>query len=194
LQVIVCSTRPGRVGIAIAKWFFELAVAHDDFDVELVDLLEVNLPVFDEPNHPMKRDYVHEHTRNWSKTIDRGDGYVFVIPEYNHSMNAATKNAIDYLHWEWKYKPYGIVCYGGASMGLRAAQVLKPTMAALKVTLCGDVSVPLMTTPVKDGVFEGNDILAIAAKTVLDEIAKFAPILKSLRSAPVGELRDSNSR
>jgi NAD(P)H-dependent FMN reductase len=91
LQVIVCSTRPGRVGIAIAKWFYELAVARGDFDVELVDLLNVNLPIYDEPVHPIKREYVHEHTLNWSAIIDRADAYVFVMPEYNHSMNAATK-------------------------------------------------------------------------------------------------------
>jgi NAD(P)H-dependent FMN reductase len=182
LQVIVCSTRPGRVGITIAKWFYELAAARGDFEVELVDLLEVNLPIYDEPIHPIKREYVHEHTQNWSNIIDRADAYVFVIPEYNHSMNAATKNAIDYLHWEWRYKPYGIVCYGGASMGLRAAQVLKPILAALKVTLCGDVSVPLLVTPVKDGVFEDNEILVNSSKNMLDEIAKFSPLLKTLRA------------
>ncbi len=182
LQVIVCSTRPGRVGIAVAKWFYEIAAARGDFEVELVDLLEMNLPIYDEPIHPIKREYVHEHTLNWSRTIDRADAYVFVVPEYNHSMNAATKNAIDYLHWEWRYKPYGIVCYGGASMGLRAAQVLKPIMAALKVTLCGDVSVPLLTLPVTDGVFEGNDILVNSSKIVLDEIAKLSPLLKTLRA------------
>jgi hypothetical protein len=66
-------------------------------------------------------------------------------------------------------------------MGLRAAQVLKPILAALKVTLCGDVSVPLLGTPVKDGVFEGNEILVNSSKTMLDEIAKFSPLLKTLR-------------
>jgi NAD(P)H-dependent FMN reductase len=182
LQIIVGSTRPGRAGIAVAQWFYDLALASDDFDVELVDLLEVNLPMYDEPNHPIRRQYVHDHTKAWSETIDRADAYVFVIPEYNHGMNAATKNAIDYLHFEWQYKPYGIVCYGGASMGLRAAQILKPTMASLKVMLCGDVSVPMMTTPVKDGVFEGNDILVDSSKKLLAELAVFAPLLKPLRA------------
>jgi NAD(P)H-dependent FMN reductase len=181
LQVIVGSTRPGRAGIAVAKWFYELAQARGDFEVELVDLLEVNLPLFDEPVHPIKREYVHEHTLNWSRIIDRGDAYVFVIPEYNHSMNAATKNAIDYLHWEWRYKTYGIVCYGGASMGLRAAQVLKPIMAALKVTLCGDVSVPMLTLPVQDGVFSGNEILVNSSKILLDDIAQVTPVMRELR-------------
>ena len=181
LHVIVGSTRPGRAGIAVAQWFYDLAVASGDFDVELIDLKEVNLPMYDEPNHPIRREYVHTHTKAWSETIDRADAYVFVIPEYNHGMNAATKNAIDYLHFEWQYKPYGIVCYGGASMGLRAAQILKPTMAALKVTLCGDVSITLATTPVKDGVFAGNEILVDSATKLLAELAVFAPLLRPLR-------------
>ena len=66
-------------------------------------------------------------------------------------------------------------------MGLRAAQMLKPILAALKVTLCGDVSIPLATTPVKDGVFAGNDILTGASNTLLNELALFAPLLKTLR-------------
>jgi NAD(P)H-dependent FMN reductase len=181
LQIIVGSTRPGRVGIAIAHWFYDIAVARGDFDVELVDLLDVNLPLLDEPRHPRLREYEHEHTKEWSRTIDRGDAFVFVIPEYNHSLNAATKNAVDYLHWEWRYKAYGIVCYGGASMGTRAAQVLKPVMAGLKTNLCGDVSVPLTTLPVKDGVFEGNEILVNSSTTLLDDIAKVSPVMKLLR-------------
>lgn len=66
-------------------------------------------------------------------------------------------------------------------MGLRAAQILKPTMAALKVTLCGDVSIPLATTPVKDGVFAGNEILVDSATKLLAELAVFAPLLRPLR-------------
>ena len=182
LQIIVGSTRPGRAGIAIAEWFYALAAEREDFEVELVDLAEVNLPLFDEPIHPVKREYVHEHTLNWSHIIDRADAYVFVIPEYNHSMNAAVKNAIDYLHWEWVYKPYSIVCYGGASMGLRAATALKPVLVQLHMSWCGDVSIPLMTTPVVDGVFHANDVLVDASTTALNELARFTPILKQLRS------------
>ena len=183
LQVIICSTRPGRVGGAIGQWFIDVATTHGGFDVELVDLLVVNLPLYDEPQHPIHLQYLHEHTKRWSETISRADAFVFVIPEYNHSMNAATKNCIDYLHFEWRYKPYGIVCYGGASMGLRAAQMLKLILAALKVTLCGDVSIPLATTPVKDGVFAGNDILVNSSNTQLNELAVFAPLLKPLRDS-----------
>ena len=96
-------------------------------------------------------------------------------------MNAAVKNAIDYLHWEWVHKPYGLVCYGGASMGLRAATAVKPVLDQLQMTWCGDVSIPLMTTPVVDGIFQANDILASASTNVLNELATFTPLLKQLQ-------------
>jgi NAD(P)H-dependent FMN reductase len=182
LQVVIGSTRPQRVGGAIAAWFYEVATAHQGFEVELVDLATVDLPLFDEPQQPMRRQYVHEHTKRWSATVERADAFVFVIPEYNHSMNAATKNAIDFLHHEWRYKPFGLVSYGGASRGLRAAQALKPTLAALKMALAGDVAISLAATPVTDGVFEGDEHLARSANGVLDELARLAPLYAQLRT------------
>ena len=182
LQVIIGSTRPGRAGAPIARWFYDLAVADGRFEVELVDLAEVNLPIFNEPNHPNQGKYEFEHTKRWSATVSRGDAFVFVVPEYNHSFNAATKNAIDYLHNEWRYKPAGIVSYGGAIMGTRSAQHLKPVFSALKLVHAGDVSIPLVTTPVVDGVFVGNDILINSAKSLLNELDFITPGLMQLRA------------
>ena len=50
LQIIIGSTRPGRKGPAVARWFDGVARAHGDFEVELIDLAEVALP-FLEPIH-----------------------------------------------------------------------------------------------------------------------------------------------
>ena len=181
LQVIIGSTRPGRVGPAIARWFYDLAAERDAIDVELVDVASFNLPVFDEPQHPITREYAHEHTRYWSETISRADGFVFVIPEYNHSLNAATKNALDYLYHEWRHKSAGILSYGGAAMGTRAAQALKPVLTALKLVHAGDVTVPLVTAPVHDGVFAGNEQLARSAAALLDELTVITPVLMERR-------------
>jgi NAD(P)H-dependent FMN reductase len=182
LEVVIGSTRPGRVGGAIAQWFYELARANEGFDTELVDLAEVDLPLYDEPQHPTRQKYVHEHTKRWAEIITRADALVFVIPEYNHSMNAAIKNAIDYLHFEWRYKPFGLVCYGGSSKGLRAAQALKPSLVALKMPYAGDVAIGLAATPVVEGVFEGDEQLVKAAQALLEELARLTPLFQSLRA------------
>ncbi len=187
LEVIIGSTRPGRVGPAIARWFADLAAADPRFAVELVDLAEVGLPLFDEPHHPIQRRYAHEHTRRWSAIVERADAFAFVVPEYNHSFNAAIKNALDYLYHEWRYKPAGIVSYGGPVMGTRSAQHLKTVLNALRMVHAGDVSIPLVTTPVVEGVFSGSDSTLRAASALLDELALLSSGLRALRpSADVG--------
>ena len=102
LQIVIGSTRPGRVGLPVAEWFDEAAVSHGGFDVEVVDLADVGLPFFDEPRHPRSGQYDHEHTKRWSAIVDRADAFVFVVPEYNHGFNAEIKNALDFLHREWQ--------------------------------------------------------------------------------------------
>ncbi|MFZ0079625.1 MAG: NAD(P)H-dependent oxidoreductase, partial [Trebonia sp.] len=133
LRIIIGSTRPGRVGPAVADWTAERAREHGGFDVQVTDLAEVNLPILDEPNHPRLHQYVHQHTKDWSTLVEDSDAFVFVTPEYNYGFNAALKNAIDYLHGEWQHKPAGIVSYGGVAAGTRAAQMLKQVLTALKM-------------------------------------------------------------
>lgn len=183
LQIIAASTRPGRRGIAVARWVRQLAEAHGGFDVELVDLAEVGLPVFDEPNHPRLRRYEHQHTKDWSATVDRADAYVFVVPEYNHSFPAAVKNALDYLSLEWADKPAGLVSYGGVSAGLRAATALKPVLAALRmVPVVEAVSIPFFAQFLTDDdEFAPNTELEAGGKAMLDELARLAPALRRLR-------------
>ena len=93
--------------------------------MSVADLAELDLPFMDEPNHPRLQQYTQQHTKDWSGTVGISDAFVFVMPEYNHGMNAPLKNAIDFLHNEWCYKPVGLVSYGGVSAGTRAAQMVK---------------------------------------------------------------------
>lgn len=179
LQTIASSTRPGRRGIAIAQWIQRLAEEHSGFDVELIDLAEVNLPIFDEPNHPRLQQYTHQHTKDWSATVSRADAFVFVTPEYNHSFPASLKNALDYLNAEWADKPAGLVSYGGVSAGLRAATALKPILAALRmVPVVEAVSVPFFTQFVDGDEFVPNAELESGGKAMLEELLRLVPALR----------------
>jgi NAD(P)H-dependent FMN reductase len=144
LQVLVASTRPGRVGEPVARWIAERAGEHPAFDVEIVDLAELDLPMFAEPKHPRLREYTLDHTREFSAMIDRADGFAFVFPEYNHSYNAALKNALDHLHQEWAGKPVGLVSYGGVAAGARAAVALEPVLVALKLRPVAFAPIPFV--------------------------------------------------
>ncbi|WP_018333717.1 NADPH-dependent FMN reductase [Actinomycetospora chiangmaiensis] len=133
LQIIVASTRPGRVGEPIARWFADYARAYEGFEVEIVDLAEVDLPMFAEPEHPRFGRYTLDSTKAFSAIIARADAFVFVTPEYNHSFNAALKNALDHLNREWAGKPATIVSYGGVAAGARAAEALWPVLVGLNM-------------------------------------------------------------
>src|SRR5947209_3294419 len=143
LMIVIASTRPGRAGAPVAEWFYEQARRYGAFDIDIVDLAELNLPFFDEPNHPRLRTYVHQHTKDWSARVNAADAFVFVMPEYNYGFTAPLKNAIDYLHHEWQYKPVGFVSYGGVAAGTRAVTMLTQVAPALKlVPVPEQVSVP----------------------------------------------------
>src|SRR3954463_4426472 len=133
LNVITVSTRPGRVGPAVARWVHEKAVVHGGFEVTAVALASFKLPVFDEPKHPRFRDYQHDHTKAWSESVASADAFVFVSPEYNYFPPPSFVNAVDYLFQEWAYKAAGLVTYGGPLSGARAAQMEKLMLTTVKV-------------------------------------------------------------
>ncbi|HXD68108.1 MAG TPA: NAD(P)H-dependent oxidoreductase [Solirubrobacteraceae bacterium] len=185
LLVIIASTRPGRIGVPVANWFMEQAAVHDGFELELVDLYELDLPLLDEPNHPRLRQYTKEHTKAWSQTVDSADAVVFVTAEYNHSYTAALKNAIDYLHNEWHHKPLGFVSYGGVAAGTRAMQALKPVAIALAlVPVVAAVNIPFVQQfRTDDGTIVGNDVMVEAASAMLDELMTMHGALAPLRAS-----------
>lgn len=182
LNIVICSTRPGRIGPAIATWFHQVAREHGKFDAVLVDIADFDLPVFDEPKHPRLQQYEHDHTRRWAASVSAGDAYVFVTPEYNYYAPPAFVNALDYLSLEWNYKPASFVSYGGVSGGLRAAQSEKLLLAALKMMPLEGVPIPMVGSFLgEDGVFKANEHHIGGANLLLDELHKWAEALKPMR-------------
>jgi NAD(P)H-dependent FMN reductase len=183
LQTIICSTRPGRVGPSVARWFHEFAARHGKFDAVLIDLCDFRLPLFNEPNHPRLQKYEHEHTKRWSESVAAGDAYVFVTPEYNYCPPPGFGNALNYLYNEWNYKACGFVSYGGVSGGLRAAQLEKQLVTTLKMMpMVEGVMVPMVSQQIgADGTFASNDLIDASAQTMLDELWRWADALKAMR-------------
>lgn len=184
LLVIVGSTRPGRVAVPVTDWFAARARAHGAFEVEVADLAAIALPFMDEPAHPRLRRYEHAHTRAWSATVDASDAVVFVTPEYNFGFTAPVKNAIDYLHEEWRYRPAGFVSYGGVSAGTRAVQMLKQVVTTLRMTPIPEaVSIPFVAHLIgEDGALHANEVMESAATAMLDELARVEAALRPLRT------------
>lgn len=182
LHVLIVSTRPGRVGPAVADWFVAQIPVGLGFQVEVIDLVDVGLPLLDEPHHPAERRYLHEHTRRWSASVSAADAFVLVMPEYNVGFTAPLKNALDYLYSEWHHKPVGFVSYGMTSAGLRAVEMIKPVLISLKMAPVHEaVSVPLRLRLDGDGALHADQVMAEAAQRLLTELRRLTGALTRLR-------------
>jgi NAD(P)H-dependent FMN reductase len=182
-MIVIASTRPGRGGWPVAQWFIQRATDHDGFELDVVDLAELHLPLLDEPNHPRLRQYTQLHTREWSEKVDAADAFVFVTPEYNHGYPAPLKNAIDFLHHEWRYKPVGFVSYGGVAAGTRSVEQLQQVVTAVKLLpVIEQVNIPFYQQFVDDdGVVQANEVMEQAAGALLDQLVRFEATLRPLR-------------
>lgn len=184
LAIITGSTRPGRKGPAVARWVAEVARGQSGLSVTEIDLADMELPLLDEPKHPAMKDYQHEHTKRWSRAIEAADAFVFVTPEYDFFAPAALVNAIQCLSQEWKYKAAGVVSYGGISGGLRSSQVLRGLLGNMGVmAVPQSVPLPMFANHIDDkGVFNGNEKMVEGLTLMLDETAKWAKALKTIRA------------
>lgn len=199
VMIIVASTRPGRVGRAVAGWFTGATreqATNLGISVDIADLAEIGLPLLDEPEHPAAGDYVHQHTRDWSARVAAADAFVVVTPEYNFAMPATLKNAIDYLYAEWAWKPVGFVSYGNTSAGTRAVQMAKQVVTTLRMVPIG-ATVALRLGEHLDGeTVRPDPTRTTLAIGVLSELARVAHALRPVREdgpeatgAPLPELR-----
>ena len=188
--VIVASTRPGRLGPAVADWFVRAIrpeAARQRILVDVADLAEIALPMLDEPEHPSSRAYVHEHTRAWSRRVDAADAFVIVTPEYNYGMPAVLKNALDFLYHEWAWKPVGFISYGNTSAGTRSVQMTKQVVTTLKMMPIGATVSLRIADSTRDGQVVDSEALEQAARGVLVELGRVALALRPLRTVPADE-------
>ena len=115
IGVIVGSIRKGRTAEKVADWMKENIGQREGVAYEFIDLADFELPLYDGAGLPMlmNKQYDNDEVTRWSQAIDACDGYIFITPEYNHSVSAALKNAVDTLGPEWVDKPIAFVGYGG---------------------------------------------------------------------------------
>lgn len=181
IGIIIGSTRPGRNAEAVAKWVHELASKRTDATFELIDLVDYNLPVLDEPYPAVFQNYTHEYTKKWSKKIAEMDGFIFVTPEYNHAVGGALKNAIDFLNVEWNNKAVGFVSYGSA-MGVRAVENLRVIVAELQMAdVQKGVQLSLFTDFVNFSEFKPHAMHTDILGSMLDQLITWTNALKPLR-------------
>lgn len=180
IGIIIGSTRPGRVGEGIAEWVFERSKLRNDAEFELVDIKDYDLPLLDEPKSASTQEYSKEHTQRWSAKIAEFDGYVFVTPEYNHSVSAALKNALDYLYIEWANKAAGFVSYGTIG-GARAVEALRTIMAQFRIADVREQVMFFLADDMEGGVLKPKPRQEKSLDILFDQVITWSTALKTLR-------------
>jgi NAD(P)H-dependent FMN reductase len=132
IGIILGSTREGRFADRPTEWLMNIAKVRTDATFEIVDLRDYPMPFFDEPRSPMMVPPKNEVALRWGKKVAGLDAFVFITPEYNHSIPAVLKNALDYAYGEFNRKPATFVGYGNAG-GARGVEQLRLVLAELQV-------------------------------------------------------------
>jgi NAD(P)H-dependent FMN reductase len=188
LKIITSTVRPGRKGPLVADWILQQVNNSGLFETELLDLAVINLPLMNEPVHPIMKQYEHEHTRQWSAKIDEADAFIFVTAEYDYNYPAPLRNAIEYLMHEWAFKPAGVVSYSiGPFAGVRAVAHLKADLLALRTIAIPEVvNIPSLNQFIdEEGKFTPNEQLTQAAATMIRQVLRWTKGLKVIKEEPV---------
>lgn len=189
IAVIVGSTRPTRFADKPAQWILKQAQARDDIEVELVDLRDFKLPFFDEKASNMWVPSENPEAVRWQQTVARFDGFIFVVAEYNHSVTASLKNALDEAYKEWGRKPFTAIGYGsvGAARAIEHLRLIAielqmvSTHAAIHIGGGDFMTVFPMggNKPIEDI----EDHLLPNTKTALDELVWWAKATMAAKAA-----------
>lgn len=186
IGIIISSTRATRIGEQAAQYVYSIASKRTDLAFEIIDLRDYPMPFFDEVASNAYVPSTNEIAQRWQQKIGSLDGYIFVTAEYNNSITAALKNALDYAYPEWGRKAAACFSYGTAG-GARAVQHLR------------DISVELQMAPVRHSVLiQGGDFLAVMngqkkvaeltyledlTNTMLDQLTWWTKALKNARES-----------
>lgn len=149
--LIVGSTRASRGADLVLPWLCDSLAADERVDLEIADLREWSLPFFQEDmfamGDPADPTYSDPIVKRWNDAAKAAEAFVFVTPEYNHSIPPALKNAIDsiYMSNGLRNKPSAFVGYSvSPTGGVRAIEHLYQTVTTLE------------SVPLRNGVLVGD--------------------------------------
>ena len=177
LAVVIGSTREGRFGGQVAKWFADLASETDLFEIDLVDLKDFGFPQEMGQGFPRMGQYP-DSIKPFAERMAKADAFVFVTPEYNHGYPASLKSALDSIFAEWLAKPASFISYGGAMGGVRAIEQLRTVAAELHMVDIRDT----LSIPFVFGAFENGKVkdenYAKSASEIVKQLNWWANTLK----------------
>ena len=186
IAIIPGTSRPQALNPQIVNWVEQQLASNDDVRAEVVDFGSFDLPLLDEVVPAGAKMYANDHTKAWGAKLEEFDAFIFVTPEYNHSISGSLKNALDFVATEFNHKVAGIVNYG-ADKGVRAAEHLRHILANYKLAVVRDQASFSIFTDVADGTFAPTEVSAAPFASMVDDIVAWGEALKSVREAGAEE-------
>lgn len=187
IKIILGSVREGRFGEYPAKWILEIASKDNDLNVELLDIKDFELPIFDSRISPANIEGLYNNPKidKWADKIREADGFIIVTPEYNHGYSSALKNAIDHLYKEWNHKAVTFVAYGTQG-GARAVEQLRQVAVELQMASTRNavhINSPWFLVDSNNNLKEGvlDDYNSRALK-IIEELKWWGEALKNARN------------
>lgn len=186
IAIIPGTSRPQALNPQIVNWVEQQLASNGDVRAEVVDFGSFDLPLLDEVVPAGAKMYANDHTKAWGAKLEEFDAFIFVTPEYNHSISGSLKNALDFVATEFNHKVAGIVNYG-ADKGVRAAEHLRHILANYKLAVVRDQASFSIFTDVADGTFAPTEVSTAPFASMVDDIVAWGEALKSVREAGAEE-------
>jgi NAD(P)H-dependent FMN reductase len=124
IPVILGTPRKGRQSEYVAKFIVEQIGKRGDVETELIDIRTLPIAIDDAGESVKDPDF--------SATVERSDGLIIVVPEYNHGYPGLLKHVLDTNLKEYIHKAVGLCgVSAGPFGGARVIQNLLPVMREL---------------------------------------------------------------
>ncbi len=172
IGIILGSTRKASKSTAISEWILDKS-KNEEAQFEIIDLVQYNLPFIGTSDDK-------SGVQKWDKKLMECDGFIFVTPEYNHSISGALKNALDSAKSSWANKAAGIVSYGGSG-GARAAEHLRGILAELQVATVRSHVLISTYDDFNDGIFKPRESHNIKMDNLFKQTLSWSKALKTVR-------------
>jgi NAD(P)H-dependent FMN reductase len=194
LKAVIASTRPTRAADRVAPWVVRSAAEHGAFEVEVLDLRDWPLPMFQEHLGTIgdfsDPTYSEPIVRDWNRKLKEADALLVVTAEYLHSIPGVLKNALDnvFVSFALRNKPIGAVGYsGGVAAGVRAVEHLFAiAIEAEMVPMRDTVLIAKVESAFDDQGVPTDFATRTAMGIMLDDLAWWAELLQYGRTK--GEL------